>query len=433
MEKAMPMALKDKIPKLALKMPKFGIPKWKLPKLSALLYWQAALGTLILLCLILAISIWLSGKRETRDAFSDGRRLLIRLDNGAIEGKQESAEPTPPAAQAKTETPASAPAQTPEHPAADAAPTAPAVAAESSPPAEAPPAATSKPEGMVELPAPLAAADAGPVLAATVPLAAVNPALSEKADAGMLPSIGNDGTKPWRYYAKPYERKGSLPMIAIIVTGLGQSKAVSESAAKLPENFSLSFSPYAKDIASWVKTARIAGHEVFIDLPLEPANYPATDPGPYGLLTGKGQDNNDAHLQWIMARTQGYTGFVTSQNEAFSSNAELFKALLQALGNRGLMLVVGHEPAKSDTKQALETGTTANITADVLIDEDLSAAAIRARLTSLEQIAKTRGYAIGIASAFPVTMQQLNDWAAKLPEEGFVLVPVTFIVHLRFS
>jgi polysaccharide deacetylase 2 family uncharacterized protein YibQ len=134
-----------------------------------------------------------------------------------------------------------------------------------------------------------------------------------------------------------------------------------------------------------------------------------------------------------MARTQGYAGFITPQNEAFSSNTDAFKALLQTLSERGLLLVVGHEPAKTETKQLLDSTTTATITADTLIDEDLSATAIQARLTSLEQIAKTRGYAIGIASAFPVTMQQLNAWAAKLPEQGFVLVPVTFIVHLRFS
>jgi polysaccharide deacetylase 2 family uncharacterized protein YibQ len=89
--------------------------------------------------------------------------------------------------------------------------------------------------------------------------------------------------------------------------------------------------------------------------------------------------------------------------------------------------------AKNETKQLLENGTTATITADALIDEDLSPTAIQAQLTALEQTAKTRGYAVGIASAFPVTLQQLNAWAAKLPQDGFVLVPVTFIVHLRFS
>lgn len=33
--------------------------------------------------------------------------------------------------------------------------------------------------------------------------------------------------------------------------------------------------------------------------------------------------------------------------------------------------------------------------------------------------------AVGIASGFPVTVDALAQWAAKLKDEGYVLVPVT--------
>lgn len=403
------MALKDKI-----KIPKF-IPS-ELPsglsRLPELLYWRLALIALVLLCLVLASVVWVSGKQETYRAFRDGRRLLIRLDNGDIQGKMVST--GPPAA----EQPPTADKQAAKEPHPDAA--------------DAPPALPVEEE--IKLPATLAKSDDGPITAAAVPLAAVSDALAEKPpDGGTLPAIGKDGTKPWQYYAKPYERKGGLPMIAVIITGLGESKAVSESADRLPENFSLSFSPYAGDVADLIKTARTAGHEAFLDLPLEPGNYPASDPGPHGLLLSKPPKENASRLQWLMEQAQGYVGFVTPQNEAYSSNPEYFKALLQTLSEHGLVLAVGHEPAKNETKQLLDSGNTATITADTLIDEDLSPTAIQARLTSLEQTAKLRGYAVGVAGPFPVTLQQLKAWEAKLPADGFVLVPVTFIVRLRFS
>src|SRR5262249_15250871 len=159
----------------------------------------------------------------------------------------------------------------------------------------------------------------------------LNAALVEKADAGNVPKIGPDGTKAWKYYAKPFERKGNMPFIAVIVSGLGEAKTVTENAMKLPENVTLSFSPYAKNIDTWTTAARTTGHEIMLDLPLEPANYPAVDPGPYGILSGKPPEENDMRLQWIMARTQGYIGFLTPQNENFSSNGEAFKALLQSI------------------------------------------------------------------------------------------------------
>jgi polysaccharide deacetylase 2 family uncharacterized protein YibQ len=405
------MALKDKI-----KMPAVlaGLLS-KLPKWSRVVYWRIALGGLVLFCLILAAIVFISGPRQTYHAFQDGRRLMIRLDNGDIQGKMAS-----------TDSPTSTPVAE-NSPAKEAAPSFLNNAANLPP---APPV-----EEELKLPAPLAKPDTGSPATVTpsTPLAAINNALAEKTPNGSIPAIGKDGTKPWQYYAKSYTRKGSLPMIAVVITDLGQSKSISESADKLPENFSLSFSPYAKDVGDLVKNARMSGHEVLLDLPLQPSNYPASDPGPYGLLVGKPAEENAARLQWLMERAQGYAGFVTPQNEIFSSDPEYFKTLLKSLSDRGLTLIVGHEPPKKETKQLLETQRVATVTADTLIDEELSPTAIQARLVSLEQIAKARGYAVGAATAFPLTIQQLKDWSAKMQEHGFVLVPVTFIVHLRFS
>ena len=66
---------------------------------------------------------------------------------------------------------------------------------------------------------------------------------------------------------------------------------------------------------------------------------------------------------------------------------------------------------------------------------DLCGVAAAEDLTDRERLNEwlARGYAVGIAQPFPVTIQQLNLWAAKLQQDGFVLVPVTFIAHLRFS
>jgi len=371
-----------------------------LPALSATFVWRLSLAALVLLSLGLLVLLWESGIKDTDSAFRNGRRLIVRLGNGIIQGKQVTLE-TKVAAAPVT------------------APVVPPVAAPSGE-------ASVNPDASIPV-------DLTPLPSSATPPPDASPALMEKTAAGMLPVIGKDGMTPWRYYAKPYERKGTLPMIAIVVCSLGENTAVTDSALRLPESIAVSFSPYAHDVANWAKAARLSGHEILLNLPLQPSNYPVSDPGPQGLLVGKPAEETQARLQWLMSRFQGYVGFVTPQNESFSSDNEAFKALLQALSNRGLMLVVGHEPPKSETKQMLESGNTANVVGDVLIDEDLSPTAIQTRLTSLEQIAKTRGYAMGIAQAYPITIQQLNAWAAKLNDAGFVLVPVTFITKLRFS
>ena len=98
-----------------------------------------------------------------------------------------------------------------------------------------------------------------------------------------------------------------------------------------------------------------------------------------------------------------------------------------------MMIVMGKQPHKTDTKEMLEAGNTAQTVADTLIDEELVPTAIQARLTLLEQIAKQRGWAVGIAQAYPLTIEQLAEWSAKLEARGFTLVPVSMIVAQRYS
>ncbi len=264
-------------------------------------------------------------------------------------------------------------------------------------------------------------------------MAPINPALGEQTPEGTLPIIAGDGTTPWQYYAKPYERTGSLPMIAVVVGGLGMNKSVTEAALQLPDTITLSFSPYARDVTSWGIAARAVGHEVMLDLPLELSTYPASDPGPYGLLLANDGEENARRLRWLLGRFTGYTGFLMPQNEAFSSSDAAFQALVKSIGARGLLLVIGQEPARGETKQILAGSKTPAVVADLLIDEEPSAAAIKTRLLSLEQTARTRGYAVGIAQPYPLTMQLLAEWAAALEKTGFVLVPVSFAAGLNTS
>jgi polysaccharide deacetylase 2 family uncharacterized protein YibQ len=391
---------------------------------------RVGLWSLSLISVLLLVLLWLSGASDTKEAVADGRRLLIQLENGAIEGKQISLETLEPAKTTSVDTPEATAVSTVAKPA-----TTPSEAA--SKPAEQPAAHSTEPAAKPEAKASEAAAslvaqtDMG-IKPSSVPPAVVKDELIEKTDAGNLPVIGPKGLKPWSYYAKRYAHKGNLPTIAIIITGLGQNRTATEAAIKLPENMSLSFSPYAKEAVNWANAARIAGHEIFVDLPLEPSNFPASDPGPYGLLVGKGLEENNTRLKWLMSRLEGYVGFVTPLNESFSNNDAVFKELLDQLTARGLMIAMPHEPARNDTRKIIDISKTPYSIADILVDEELSAAAIQARLQLLEKTASKRGFAIGVAQAYPISMQQLGEWSNNLEKKGFTLVPLSFITKIKF-
>ena len=113
---------------------------------------------------------------------------------------------------------------------------------------------------------------------------AVDPSLIEHGPFGPLPRIGPDGRRPLFAYARPFNFEDARPKVAVLILGLGLRAELFEAALALPGPIGLQLSPYAPDLPALVERARRAGHEVLLDLPMEPADYPASDPGPHTLL-----------------------------------------------------------------------------------------------------------------------------------------------------
>src|SRR5580700_76167 len=137
--------------------------------------------------------------------------------------------------------------------------------------------------------------------------------LVDKSRYGLLPRIGADGTRPSEAYARPPLISGRLkagaPRVALLVGGLGLSESGTQDAiVKLPGAVSLGFAPYGAEVERDVAQAREAGHEAFLQAPMEPFDYPANNPGPHTLLSGASPADNLDNLHWLMARFTGYAG-----------------------------------------------------------------------------------------------------------------------------
>jgi hypothetical protein len=147
-------------------------------------------------------------------------------------------------------------------------------------------------------------ATAAPVYAGTELVA--DPALIQMTGRGPLPRIAANGRTPMQAYAVPVA-DSSKPRIAIVITGLGISaKATAAALAGLPPQVTLAFVPYASDIQSWVTQARRQGHEVLLEVPMEPFDFSDSDPGPHTLRVGIGEDANTDRLVWALTRFTGY-------------------------------------------------------------------------------------------------------------------------------
>ena len=243
---------------------------------------------------------------------------------------------------------------------------------------------------------------------------------------GPLPRIGEDGRRPIQAYARPYGGRADQPKIAIMLTGLGLQADAINASFHLPGAISLAFSPYTEDLPTHFERARLAGHEVLMELPMEPKDYPANDPGPHTLRASGTVDANIERLNWVLARAPGYFA-VAGEGGAFARSPEA-TPIMNALAAKGVGMI------EIDGNGLATAGQSAGLpymSAPDWIDATPSAEAIDQALGDLEAKARQAGSALGVAEAYPITLKRLAAWAAEVEGRGIALVPVSTILLER--
>ena len=260
---------------------------------------------------------------------------------------------------------------------------------------------------------------------------AAEPKLLETSRHGAIPKIGADGAKPYAVYARPRNLPASLkdmPRIAIIVGGMGISASgTAEAFDKLPAPVTFALAPYATDVAKLAERARGEDHEVLLQAPMEPFDYPDNDPGPQTLLTSVTAEQNIDRLQWLMSRIQGYVGIVSYMGARFTATEQALSPVLNETAKRGLIFVDSGASSRSVASQIAGSQNLPFAKADIILDAAPTAAEIDRALTRLEMMARDGGTAVGFATAQPGTIARIGEWAAKVEKRGFVLVPISMV------
>ena len=244
----------------------------------------------------------------------------------------------------------------------------------------------------------------------------------EDGSDGPLPKIAGDGRTPWKAYAKPFDAGDERARIAIVLVGLGLSRAATEAAiARTPTAVSLAFDVYAKNLGDWARAARQGGHEILLTVPMEPDDFPATDPGPYALLASHDAPEKLRRLEFILSRFTGYVGVLALTDSKLAQDEAQIRPVLEALRDRGLMYLGG---ADSGAKIAAAIGL-ASAPSYLVLDASPSAAAIDAQLAALEGLARDRKAAVAVASPYPSTLKRLAAWVETLEQKNIALAPVS--------
>jgi polysaccharide deacetylase 2 family uncharacterized protein YibQ len=272
-----------------------------------------------------------------------------------------------------------------------------------------------------------AAPDAAPAI-----MGGINPQLLEKSRYGMIPVVA-DGLRPVVAYAAGSDadraKVAKTPAIALVIGGLGVGAAkTTDAIMKLPGAVTLAFTPYGSDPGKLVERARAQHHEVLLQIPMEPFDYPDNDPGPQTLLTSVSAEQNLDRLFWHLSRFQGYAGVANFMGGRFLATDAVMQPFIREAAKRGLGYFDDGSAPRSVAATLAEDQSMPFAKADLAIDAIPTSIEIDRALAKLESLARDHGTAVGMASALPISIERVNLWAKALASHGIVLVPLTTVM-----
>jgi uncharacterized protein len=258
-------------------------------------------------------------------------------------------------------------------------------------------------------------------------MAGIDPRLLEKSRYGMIPVV-TDGLKPFTVYGADADRAkaAKMPVVAIVVGGLGVGAAkTADAIMKLPPAVTLAFTPYGADPTKLAERARAQRHEILLQIPMEPFDYPDNDPGPQTLLTTLAAEQNLDRLYWHMSRFQGYAGIANFMGARFVATEAVLQPIIREAAKRGLGYLDDGATPRSVAPSLAAGQAMPFAKADLAIDAVPTSAEIDRTLIKLETLARERGVAVGVASALPISIERIGAWIKTLDSRGIMLVPLT--------
>ncbi|MEM8617890.1 MAG: divergent polysaccharide deacetylase family protein, partial [Pseudomonadota bacterium] len=259
----------------------------------------------------------------------------------------------------------------------------------------------------------------------------LNMAASDAAEIESAAPV-KDPNAPFVRYAKAFENPEGKPTVSLIIGGLGiNSRRTQTVINEMPAEVTLSFAPTAQNLQLWINRARRDGHEVLVELPMEPYEYGRSGPHPQVLQVNASLETNAARLARTLAKARGYIGVMNYQGDKFATAPAAAAPVFDVLADKGVAFIEDGALARSVFSTLAQERPMAFGAAQSWIDARPDAEEIERQLLVLEAKALEEGASLGTGMAFPMTIDMANAWISRLDEKGLVLAPASHYVKTR--
>lgn len=259
----------------------------------------------------------------------------------------------------------------------------------------------------------------------------IGPRLPDEIIAAILE--GGTGKKTLSVDTVSIKDISEKPVVVIIIKGLGLSSSSTREALQLPTEITMGYSPYSPSLDMWVKKTKASGHEIILNIPMETSNFKTNNPGPYSLLTQSSDEDNATRLKMLLNLTKGYNAVYSENTEVFTHSINSIRPTLELLSNEGKYFVYGGGYSNYSMIQIANSINYPILVNDLVLDDDISAAAINQKFRELEKIAKDKGYVVVMAHPYPMTIRLIQAWLPTTEEKGIVVKPISLLLGKIFQ
>ncbi len=217
--------------------------------------------------------------------------------------------------------------------------------------------------------------------------------------------------------------------IAIIIDDLGYNLDSARRILNIPFEITISILPYqiySQDVSAM---AVRKGREVILHMPMEPAGYPAVDPGQGALLLSMNSKEIKNTLNQALDSLPHAVGINNHMGSAFTSDPDHMRPVIRVLRSRGLFFVDSRTTKDTSGFILAQEMGVPSAERNVFLDNIREKRAIRHKIIELCNRADEDGEAIGIGHPYPETIAVLEQSLPALAAAGYQIVPASEMVQ----
>ena len=226
--------------------------------------------------------------------------------------------------------------------------------------------------------------------------------------------------------SEPSISKSNSIKIAIIIDDIGYSHEHGLAAMSLPGALTFAIIPHSPEADFFADIAKKQQKEVILHAPM--SNVHNIPLGKNGLSESMDEGRFKEALNLSLDSLPYAIGMNNHMGSLLTQKALPMEWVMQALQKRSLYFIDSRTTPESIAWETAQAFNIPSLQRDVFLDHTPTTEFISQQFNKLTQIAKRKGYAIGIGHPYPKTIDYLKQQLPQLKQQNIELVPASTLV-----